>query len=227
MKECIKCHVVKADSEFYKGRGDCKECKINKSRKTYAPRKEAVKNLRLSSYKDGLKICKVCKEPKPVTEYRAHSEHWDKLEHECITCKLQGSRNWYNREAEIISEKRKIVRKKNREAGLARVYKWKNIAGKKASWHRRKAKKLQIGGSFSKTQWVSLLEFYCPQGACIACGEIKPLTADHVVSINQGGSSNIGNIQPICQVCNSSKGIKSTDFRFDSGLFAKSLESSD
>lgn len=48
---------------------------------------------------------------------------------------------------------------------------------------------------------------------CLHCGKIKPLTADHVVPIAKGGTSNIGNIQPLCKACNSSKGTNIVDYR--------------
>jgi 5-methylcytosine-specific restriction endonuclease McrA len=44
------------------------------------------------------------------------------------------------------------------------------------------------------------------------------LTADHIVPVELGGSSYISNIQPLCQTCNSSKGIRIIDYRTKPGM---------
>ena len=49
---------------------------------------------------------------------------------------------------------------------------------------------------------------------CLCCKEKKKLTVDHVIPVDWGGTSNIENIQPLCQPCNSSKGNRrDTDYR--------------
>ena len=77
--------------------------------------------------------------------------------------------------------------------------------------HKRRAREAGNGGSFSLRQWFALCSVY--NHRCLCCGKIKKLTADHVVPVSKGGSSNISNIQPLCKSCNSSKGTKTTDYR--------------
>jgi 5-methylcytosine-specific restriction endonuclease McrA len=43
-------------------------------------------------------------------------------------------------------------------------------------------------------------------GACAYCGELRPLTLEHVVPIARGGRHAIGNLALACLSCNSSKG---------------------
>jgi 5-methylcytosine-specific restriction endonuclease McrA len=41
---------------------------------------------------------------------------------------------------------------------------------------------------------------------CSKCGATKDLTADHILSIAQGGLNTLDNISVLCRKCNSSKG---------------------
>jgi hypothetical protein len=68
------------------------------------------------------------------------------------------------------------------------------------------------GGSFTKQEWNDLLAKY--NYRCVRCGNKRHISADHVIPVSLGGSSNIDNIQPLCRRCNSSKGARSSrDYR--------------
>ena len=85
-------------------------------------------------------------------------------------------------------------------------------AGRQALAAKRKTRITKAGGSFTPAEWKALCDFYGSK--CLACGEVKPLTADHIIPISKGGSSNIKNIQPLCLSCNISKGNRhNTDYR--------------
>lgn len=63
------------------------------------------------------------------------------------------------------------------------------------------------GGSHTKQQWEHLKAAY--NYTCNICGKSEPeikLTKDHIISIKNGGTNDIGNIQPLCRTCNSRKG---------------------
>jgi 5-methylcytosine-specific restriction endonuclease McrA len=81
-----------------------------------------------------------------------------------------------------------------------------------AKTHRRNARKLQNGGSYTAAEWRHLCKQY--NNRCLACGrsDVK-LTVDHVVPLHLGGSNSIENIQPLCGSCNSSKGTRAIDYR--------------
>jgi 5-methylcytosine-specific restriction endonuclease McrA len=81
----------------------------------------------------------------------------------------------------------------------------------RASQHKHRSAKKFNGGSYSVSEWESLCKKY--NYRCLGCGKKRKLTADHVIPISKGGTSNIDNIQPLCGPCNSSKGTKTTDFR--------------
>ena len=49
--------------------------------------------------------------------------------------------------------------------------------------------------------------------SCLNCGSIDNIAIDHIVSVKNGGSNSIDNLQPLCRACNSSKGSKNIDYR--------------
>jgi hypothetical protein len=46
---------------------------------------------------------------------------------------------------------------------------------------------------------------------CRACGATKKLHIDHIVPVSKGGTSDDGNLQVLCEKCNTSKGAKTDD----------------
>lgn len=63
----------------------------------------------------------------------------------------------------------------------------------------------------SPEEWGVLVEI-CGR-ACVRCGATGQLVRDHILPIYRGGDDGIGNIQPLCVSCNSSKGPDGTDHR--------------
>lgn len=77
--------------------------------------------------------------------------------------------------------------------------------------HKRKARILGSGGTYTEEEWLALCAHY--GNRCLCCREVKPLTVDHVKSLSDGGENTIKNIQPLCRTCNSRKGKKFVDYR--------------
>lgn len=76
---------------------------------------------------------------------------------------------------------------------------------------KRRAQKTMAGGAYTELEWIELCTKY--DYCCLCCGKQEPLTADHIIPICKGGSSNIDNIQPLCRSCNSGKGRRIIDYR--------------
>jgi predicted restriction endonuclease len=68
------------------------------------------------------------------------------------------------------------------------------------------------GGTFTEAEWREAKRRY--NHRCLKCGKRVKLTPDHVVPVSKGGRGDIGNIQPLCQPCNSGKrNLHATDYR--------------
>lgn len=114
--------------------------------------------------------------------------------------------------AENLEHKAKW-RRNNRKKALLSSALWRKKHPQTAVSYveKRRAKEQGSGGAYTSSQWIALCDKY--HNRCLCYGRKRKLTADHVVPVSKGGSSNISNIQPLCGPCNSKKGTKIIDFR--------------
>lgn len=156
------------------------------------------------------------------------STNKDNLHSHCRSCRRQITREWQKRNRAKRSEYQREWRKKNperyqelqdfhhqnnreRDRAYAREYKKRNPV-KNRSWNRKR--QLNLVGNVTDEDWKSILDFYGHE--CLRCGSDEDLTMDHVIPVPEGPHDK-SNIQPLCRRCNSSKGRRSTDLRFDKG----------
>lgn len=91
------------------------------------------------------------------------------------------------------------VRAKTREQANSELRKSRLSAAKEKATH-------------TPGEWKRMVE--ACGNSCVRCGASGvALQKDHIVPIYQGGSDGIGNLQPLCKSCNSSKGAEATDHR--------------
>lgn len=174
------------------------------------------------------KICTQCGIDKPLSEFGARKETPDGKQHRCKICvnaqKLayqKSERGQAIRKATLQrynhSDKARVTRLKHFGTDKRKVSVEKYISGPKfkatkaAFVARNRTKQTGAGGSFTGEQFRELCKRH--GSACLCCGEKKPLTPDHVKPVAKGGSSGIGNIQPLCRNCNSKKGNREIDYR--------------
>lgn len=77
---------------------------------------------------------------------------------------------------------------------------------------RRRARILGCGGTIKEEEWKELKNKFGNICLCCKRNDVK-LTLDHVIPLKLGGENIIENAQPLCQPCNSRKGIKVIDYR--------------
>lgn len=123
----------------------------------------------------------------------------------------------YAKSGADIRAKSSEWQKANPEKKRAKQSAWaKTEKGKltgKAAIHRRRARKLNAGGSFTRTEFKALCT--ATGNRCLCCGQavgLAKLTADHIVALANGGHNGIGNIQPLCQPCNTAKGVETINY---------------
>lgn len=147
-----------------------------------------------------------------------------------LPCKKCGTSEWYNNshckecsriynyqwqqanpEKHRESSRRWILNNPERSRDSVRQWQKANPEKVTAKENRRRTRETQAGGSYTAAEFKALCKQY--NGRCACCGKKAKLTADHVIPVSVGGSSDISNIQGLCKSCNSSKGTKTVDYR--------------
>ncbi len=215
---CSKCFQLKPitdfpikrsqrnDSVWY--RGECKLC--HRDYKNAQRRKAAQERTHTTPE---FKTCVGCNVTKPISAFGIGRREADGVQPYCKNCRkayryankgreVQRVIEWQRRNPERHYQKQLLWDKRN----IERVREIGRLAE-----NRRRTRKTQAGGSFTAEEWDALCVRH--DHRCVACGEQKKLTADHIMPVSKGGSSNIENIQPLCQSCNSRKGDKVIDYR--------------
>lgn len=209
LKSCSKCKQSKPLSAFYKDRTRtdgyeyvCKDCRTpGNSARSRAYQLAHPEKARAHAQRYRLQHLEEVRQK--VNRY--HSQHRERLR--------AYWRKWHQEHREYKSAYRRENRDHFRE--IERNQRKANPAIARAKGHRRRARLLAAGGTFTAQEWNDLKAQYGYR--CLCCGRQEPeivLTVDHVVPISLGGHNDISNIQPLCLSCNTSKGNRHiTDYR--------------
>jgi 5-methylcytosine-specific restriction endonuclease McrA len=177
------------------------------------------------------KVCTKCHTWRTLDQYTTDRTRAGGLFPHCRCCHYgykHANRDWLNKNQRdryaLDLDKHREYHRKWRTRNLmkakaaSRRDRVNHSLGYRIRQNNRRVRLSQNGGRFTVKEWQCLCAAYGFR--CLCCGQVKPLTADHVIPIVHGGSGNIANIQPLCASCNSKKGIKHTDYR---GLYRPSL----
>jgi 5-methylcytosine-specific restriction endonuclease McrA len=100
------------------------------------------------------------------------------------------------RKAYMNSERGKSLHKKYRQSD-----KGKAVMARKGNKRRAEISMLS---TLTAQEWNDIKKQY--KYKCVYCGQVKPLSQDHIVPISKGGNHIKENIVPACKSCNSIKG---------------------
>lgn len=123
------------------------------------------------------------------------------------------NKKWNEENPELVTGYKRKYTENNPGVNNESSARWrkKNKEHKRVLTRQRRARIRKAEGTISIEDWKAILKLYGT--SCLACGEIKPLTMDHIIPIVYGGTHTTDNVQPLCLSCNSSKGTQTIDYR--------------
>lgn len=223
-KKCFRCNKKKSLVEFAKDRQKkdhlrpyCRRCEsINKE--TF--------DLKQKMKKLGYRLCGICKRWKKLEVFgRAYGREKYGKSTQCRSCKTKYSSEYYHEHQEYLRELRRKWTRTHPE--YQKEYNKKHADKLRPKWvvisAARRSRIKGDGHTYRLSQWIKIREYYSPTGKCLACKKKHKLTVDHVIPVIRGGKNSVENLQPLCQRCNSVKGIMIIDYRLDLGRYAKGL----
>lgn len=167
----------------------------------------------------------MCKVEKPYSDYHKNSARKAGIHTICKPCNLEKVRNWEKANPErVLENNRRQYHKdieKSRKDRAARVRKWYAAHPERgraaaAEWKRknrglatahenlRRARKKEAGIYVILPKEIRRIL----SSQCVSCGTHDRIGFDHIVPLARGGRHSIGNLQPMCTPCNSSKNDK-------------------
>lgn len=232
-KKCFKCGCLKDSSAFYldKSRKDnltstCKEClkvqqnkyrQENREKCNLSSRNSHIKHKKRwkseNPYKtDGKKKCSKCKIVKNRNSFCRDNNSKDGLLYMCEKCNIEYHKEWCKNNIErhrILSNKRSKkwrIENPQKVIDIKKKYRKDNPEKSREYARKRRALKMNAGGSFTIQEWLFLKKKH--NYTCLACFRVEPeicLEPDHIIPLSKGGSDYIDNIQPLCAYCNGVK----------------------
>ena len=237
-KQCMKCEEVKCIGAYYRRSRSrdgmvhsCKNCLSSQKKKRYRENVEQIKSQskeyylrnadRIKSQKkeyylknaDQIKGQKSSYQKSHRAQIHVTKQAYRKAHPEIHRKAVSKWRRTHSDRVNINCRKHywdKVVQQRTRKL----AYQKANPEKMRANEARRRTRKTQAGGSYTVAEWQALKAKY--NATCLCCGRREPiikLTADHVIPVIKGGSSEIRNIQPLCLPCNKSKYNKIIDYR--------------
>lgn len=225
VKTCRVCGQSKPTTEFYKRkdspdgfRNDCRACKDAQQKRWDEKNRESLRAYKRQYYRDNYMGTEEQKEKAqrwnaryyardPEAQRRRVSAYWKSERGVAV-------KRAYNRKSDVMAANRERARRyyaTGHGQEVRRKYKAENKHRVNEDTRRRRARRRENGGRYSRREWVRLLEL-CG-GRCVSCGTTESITVDHIVPVSKGGSGYIDNIQPLCLSCNSSKNNNTVDYR--------------
>lgn len=166
------------------------------------------------------KVCTKCKITKSLNEYYKDNRHKNGKTSACKSCIIAKIINYQTQHKQQISEYLKTDKGKSKQAKYLKTDKGKLVAAR--GHHNAWIKKSNTLSNLTLKESNIILFLQNYQCANPNCEHkhgryfdlVKP-TLDHITPVIKGGDLIKGNVQYLCQSCNSKKGIKYIDYRTD------------
>lgn len=207
-RKCNTCHVVKTIDDFHKNKYRCKPCQSVYAKAYREANREEINARRRYRRNNGLSNEKEYNKQwqkdniEKIREYSKKHYHSGKGK--------ERQRQWEKENPENYKKRWKKYYDKNKDklSEYKRNYKKEHpdIAQKQWMDTKTKRKRLKKENGFFE---ISQKEFNKIRNSpCAWCGTEENITVDHVIPLDRGGRHSIGNLQPLCLSCNSSKNNK-------------------
>lgn len=167
-----------------------------------------------------MKTCTGCGLEKPLDDFGKRSASRDGKMERCRDCHNARQRAYWDANREKMNEWQNNWRKRNPEKRQAqrlrynRTYREQNIVvarewAKNNPEKRAKIKTAYRARKHSETFYILDREIkHLKASPCAVCGSQGPVDIDHIVPLSKGGRHSVGNLQPLCRSCNTSKSDK-------------------
>ena len=207
-RKCNTCHVFKPINDFHKNKYRCKPCQSVYAKAYREANREKINASRRYRRNNGLNNEKEYNRQWAKENIEKVRQYSRKHYHESNG--KERSKQYIKDHPEVAQKKWKNYYDKNREKLLEykKEYKRKNPKLAQKTWMDTKIKRKRLkeeNGFFQITQ----KEFNRIRNSpCAWCGTQENITVDHIIPLDRGGRHSIGNLQPLCLSCNSSKNKK-------------------
>ena len=166
-----------------------------------------------------MRKCSRCRELKPTTSFSRHKNMADGINPQCKACVSVYQRQWYEANRAKTIERSRLWKDNNREqfretSAKRRERNREKVLARQREWSKTHPETHRKAAAVRRQRQLSLPVYLISDkdyrrlyaSPCVACGRQVEICLDHIIPVSRGGHYGIGNAQPLCRPCNSSKG---------------------